>query len=203
MELLQEIQTTAISADGDVTVLLRQCKVLAARLGNQEFKDWVERELNGYPSVNSLPPYRVLDVESYGHFSGPFQSGLRNAPIAPSCLPESHRDLARKAHLTESISAYASVVKNSKGNLRIPWPADAVLAFGDQMFEHMNCLEAWRAISTSSIVALIDTVKNRVLSFVLDLEAEDPRAGDAGAPATLTNARVSEVFRHRIRVSVR
>jgi predicted nucleotide-binding protein len=201
--LLQEIQATAISADGDVTVLLRQCKVLAARLANQELKDWVERELNGYPSVDTLPPYRVLNVESYGHFSGPFQSGLRNAPIPPSCLPESHRDLARKAHLVESISAYASLVKNAKGSLRIPWPADTLLAFGDRMFENMSCLEAWRAISTSSIVAVIETVKNRVLSFVLELEAEDPQAGDVGSPATLTNERVRQVFRNRIRGAAR
>jgi hypothetical protein len=120
--LLHEIQETAIRADGDVTVLLRQCKVLASRLSDEEFKLWIDHELNGYPSIDLLPPYRVLQVESYGNFAGPLQRGLRNAPIAPSCLPESCRDRVQKAFLVENISSYASLVKTAKGNVKFRGP---------------------------------------------------------------------------------
>ncbi|MGP8245466.1 MAG: hypothetical protein ACLQVN_13215 [Bryobacteraceae bacterium] len=47
-------------------VPLRQCKVLAACLGNQEFKQWLDWELNDYPSTDVLPSCRVLSVQSFG-----------------------------------------------------------------------------------------------------------------------------------------
>ena len=50
MTLLREIQADAVDTNVDISVLLRKCKVLAARLGNKEFNLWVERELNGYTS---------------------------------------------------------------------------------------------------------------------------------------------------------
>lgn len=174
--------------------------MLAARLANEEFKNWVESELNGYLSIDLLPPYRILNVESYGHFVGPFQSELRYAPIPPSLLDESFRHRATTAYLTASVSAYASSVKDQKESLQIPWPADAVRIFGDKIYESMNCIRAWLAIPPSSLIALIDTVKNRVLSFTLELEAQDPRAGDDALQAsTLTNERVGQVFRDQIR----
>jgi len=50
VSLLREIQEAAIDSRVELTTLLRKCKVLAARLGNVEFKEWVEQELNGYKS---------------------------------------------------------------------------------------------------------------------------------------------------------
>ena len=54
MSLLREIQSDAIDKNVDISVVLRKCKVLAARLGNKNFKLWVERELNGYKSREDL-----------------------------------------------------------------------------------------------------------------------------------------------------
>ena len=62
MSLLREIQSAAVDANVDVTVVLRKCKVLAARLGNEDFKLWVENELNGYKSKDTLPEYRIFQV---------------------------------------------------------------------------------------------------------------------------------------------
>jgi hypothetical protein len=64
MSLLREIQEAAIDAKLPLATLLRKCKVLGARLGNGDFKEWVENELNGYTSTDDLPEYRVLLVNS-------------------------------------------------------------------------------------------------------------------------------------------
>ena len=44
---------------------------------------------------------------------------------------------------------------------------------------NMNCLSAWKHIPRGSIVSLIDVVRNRILKFVLEIEAENPEAGEA------------------------
>jgi hypothetical protein len=88
MSLLREIQATAVDSSSDIATLLRKCKILAFRLGNDDFKNWIDQELNGYSEISDLPQYRKISVQSGGHFSGPFGSGLNNAPIPSLCLPE-------------------------------------------------------------------------------------------------------------------
>ena len=111
MSLLMDIQNAAVDPNTDVATLLRKCKVLSVRLGNDGFKQWVDNELNGYKEVSDLPEYRILRTQSYGDFSGSFGSGLRNAPIPPSCLPEKYRDGIRKSYLMQPISATCPLSK--------------------------------------------------------------------------------------------
>ena len=59
MTLLRDIQQDAIGEDTSVSVLLRQCLVLSARLQHDQLREWAQLELNGYPGDASLPPYRA------------------------------------------------------------------------------------------------------------------------------------------------
>ena len=93
---MRDIQAAAVDPETDVCTLLRKCKVLSMRLGNEEFKKWVDNELIGYENKEDLPRYRILHTQSYGHFSGAFGSGIRNAPIPPSCLPNEFREHATR-----------------------------------------------------------------------------------------------------------
>ena len=47
------------------------------------------------------------------------------------------------------------------------------------MFPDMNCVSAWMEISGSEFEQLVSAVKNRILDFVLKIEAENPAAGEA------------------------
>src|SRR3990170_258590 len=135
MSLLRDIQDAAIDARIDISVVLRKCKVLAARLGNEAFKQWVEFELNGYKTIKDLPDYRILSVHSKGHFSGPFWSGLRNADIPISCLPEKFQESFRHSYLMDPISAYVALINKSKGSaLQEPWPPDFVASVADRFY---------------------------------------------------------------------
>ncbi|MDA8228388.1 MAG: hypothetical protein M0T74_11960 [Desulfitobacterium hafniense] len=180
MSLLREIQDAAIDSKIELAVMLRKCKVLAARLGNPEFNQWVENELNGYKDINSLPDYRVHYVNSKGHFSGPFQSGLRNADIPLQCIPEKfHKNLSH-AYLREPIAAMESLLKrDNPGTFQEPWNPDLVAYVGQDIYQDMTCMQAWKVIPASTIVAALDAVRNRILSFVLEIEAESPDAGEA------------------------
>ncbi|WP_374246334.1 hypothetical protein [Zoogloea sp.] len=182
MSLLRQIQDAAIDSSVDLPTLLRKCKVLAARLGNDDFKRWIENELSGYDNKDDLPEYRVLSVNSKGHFSGAFGSGLRNADIPLLCLPEDFRESLGHSYLMQPIAAMASLVENStSGTLQEPWNPDVVAHFGQQIYKHMVCMQAWKVIPTSALVAALDTVRTRVLNFALEIEAQNPAAGEAMA----------------------
>ncbi|MFV1977282.1 MAG: hypothetical protein ACC651_16185, partial [Candidatus Scalindua sp.] len=147
MSLLREIQDAAVSSDVELTTLLRKCKVLAARLGNNEFKLWVDNELGGYKNTDELPDYRILHVNSKGHFSGPFNSGLNNADIPLSCIPEKFRDNLSQANMFEPIASLeALVAKSNGGTASVPWNPDLVAHVGQKIYEGMNCMQAWKVI---------------------------------------------------------
>lgn len=60
MTLLREIQAAATDGTVEISTVLRKAKILASRLKNREFGQWVDCELNGYSDVADLPPYRIL-----------------------------------------------------------------------------------------------------------------------------------------------
>ena len=196
MSLLRDIQNAAVDPNTDVATLLRKCKILAVRLGSEEFKRWVDHELNGYEKIEDLPEYRILHTESYGDFAGAFGSGLRNAPIPPLCLPEELRDRITKSYLMQPISAYASLInREEKSDPHEQWPADMTALFGRKIYRDMNCLSAWKVIPHNALIALVDTIKTRVLNFVLEIEEEAPDAGEAPPhQPPLPQEKVSQVF---------
>lgn len=196
MSLLQDIQSAAIDSTVPLATLLRKCKVLAARLGNAEFKQWIENELNGYTSTDSLPSYRKLHVNSKGHFSGPFRSGLRNADIPLSCIPEQLRESLSQSHMKEPIAALeALVAKSASGTAMEPWNPDLVAHVGNDIYQGMNCMQAWKVIPVSAVVAALDSVRTRVLNFVLEIEAEAPGAGEAAVNSTpVPQERIHQIF---------
>lgn len=204
MSLLRDIQEAAVDSDVPIASLLRKCKILAARLGNADFKAWINAELNGYPSKDAVPQYRVMSVHSKGHFSGPAGSGLKNADIPLLCIPEELRQSLRETHLTDAIAGLESLVKDSKGGIaQEPWPPDVVAYVGQGIYQGMNCVQAWKVIPISRVVAALDSVRTRILNFVLEIEVEAPGAGEIPVDTTpVPQEKVTQIFNLHIAGSV-
>jgi hypothetical protein len=198
MSLLREITDAAVDTSIEISTLLRKCKILAVRLGNKEFDSWVEHELNGYDSPDEVPSYRIMEkVQSRGNFVGMFQSSANNIPIPPSLIPEEYREYLTKSYFMDPIIYYSNLLGNAenKGTFAENWSADYLRIFGGKIFENMNCISAWKVIPEGSIASILDTVRNRVLSFALKIEAEAPDAGEA-EPNTepIANEKVTQIF---------
>lgn len=194
MSLLRDIQQAAIDENSQVATLLRKCKVLATRLGSQEFSNWIDNELNGYKNLDELPSYRVFRVNSYGDFVGYFGRQGKNLPIPPGVFPEDIREYVETMKLTMSISSLASLAESEEG-LREAWPPEVIRIMGAKIYEDMNCLSAWKALSHAALVGVIDTVRTRVLNFALQIEKEYPDAGEASINSMpVPEEKVSQVF---------
>lgn len=197
MTLLQQIRTEAVDSGGDLSALLRKCMVLAARLRHPGFSEWVRSELNGYPDRESLPAYREFDSEAYGDFGGPFQSAIKNAPIPAVCVPEDLRELAFRETYLEGVSTLADIVSRAdEQTLRRPWPADLIALMQRRpIYKGYVLASAWRLVSVANLVGILDTIRNRILSFALEIEAEAPDAGEAQPDGTaLSPETVAQVF---------
>jgi hypothetical protein len=200
MSLIRDIQNSAIDSKNDISTLLRQCKVLAARLGSNELGEWADQELNGYNDAKNLPNYRVINTELKGNFSGAFGRALNNAPIPLFCFDKKFRDDLSKTYGTQPISSYEALIKSSsKGNNFIEQiPADLVAYYSQKIYQGMVCLSAWKEIPYGSIVSLVDVVRNKILDFALKIETEIPEAKEieniSKDNASLIQEKVSQVF---------
>jgi hypothetical protein len=135
-----------------------------------------------------------------------FQSSLKNAVIPPHTIPEEYRDLIKTEYLMQPISFYASLIIDDEGRrdtLRSPWPAELIAFVQSKIYKAMNLGDAWKVIPYGAIVALLNTVRNRILSFVLEIETEAPDAGEA-PPNTkpIPDERITQVFNTYIQGNV-
>lgn len=196
MSLLREIQNDAVNSNVNVSDLLRKCKILAYRLGNEDFKNWVDFELNGYGSTDSLPNYRTVYVGSKGYFVGSFGRSLSNADIPTHGLPDWLQESCSKADFNNPIATLESYTFNYKnGQLTQSWSPAILAKFGSNMYSDLNCIQAWKVIPVASVIGIIDTVKTKILNFVLEIEVINPEAGEAELNSNpIPQDKVSQIF---------
>jgi len=198
MGLLEEIRDAAVNSDTDVGEVLRKCLVLAFELKNDKLRAWAEKELNGYGPDDELPAYRVVGAPSTGHFVGGYGRQLKDAPIPLGNLPEDLRERLSKLRLQQPVSTYAKMVKdgNDNSNLRTPWAPDIVAIFAERFYQDMNLLGAWQSFPVGALHSIVETVRSRVLGFVLQLRQEAPASqGDASKVAEqVPPERVTQMF---------
>ena len=181
MKLLDDIIVSVTETKEPISDILRRCLVLAYKLKNDTLKTWVEKELNGYHDNDELPSYRKTGAQSKGLFFGYGGSQLSNQPLPRYILDPEHREFASSVKLHQPIAAYEN--NDHEKRSVIEWPQDLVVKYQSQFYEGMALNRAWVEISSSAITGLLDTVRTRVLTFALQIQAELPSGEEAGVEA--------------------
>ncbi|EPJ7279986.1 MULTISPECIES: AbiTii domain-containing protein [Enterobacterales] len=57
--VVTELQSLAENVDTDILTLLLKAKSLAMSMEDNDFLEWLNSEINGYPTMGSIPDYRV------------------------------------------------------------------------------------------------------------------------------------------------
>ena len=198
MTLLEDIQQSAIDGKSDLAELLRKCKLLAARLGSKPLEDWLVWESNGYPKESSVPEYRIWPLQVFGHFSGPFGSGIRNAPIPIellSFLSDKEKGWYRRHQCRESIAAIEAILRDSKKGKVAVTTGSLAVVIGTKLYQAQNCVQTWAEFEKGRLVEVLNAVRNRILDFALAVGNEAPSAGEMGEKSEkLEQARVNQIF---------
>lgn len=176
VSLMKQIRDGATSSDIPLGQVLRLCMRLGQQLSNEELMTWARKEASGYENMEELPDYRVLPAEVRGDFFGPFQSGLKNAQIPRSVIDEKHRDWLYSVSLMEPVNQLEQYArgKDGRGTYQIPWSAD-IVAYYQSKEIYSNGLvlgSAWRMMSGQNVLGVLETIRTRVLDFILQLQSE-------------------------------
>ncbi len=177
MSLLHQIQESVVQDGSSLGPILLKLRLLAARLGSNDLEEWVKHESEGYPRDAVLPDYRIVGVTYKGTFSGPFGSGIKNAPIPPMLIKTFANDSWNKHPVRQSIAAVDELVKASaKGSSLEINASDLILLLQGKIYEDYACNDISGSISVVSLSEISQAVRNRVLELTIGFEKSIPAA---------------------------
>ena len=196
MSIFDEIQNDIIN-NIDLSIILLKAKVLAYKLKNQEFKDWIENELNGYNNNDLLPYYRELSVAAQGNFwNGSWQ--INNQLIPITIIPKEFHSYFSEYKMFQGIKELESLIetlkKNNEDALRITIPSDLHSFLHYRVFNNLQCIDAWRLVSGGQITQIIATTRNALLNFILELSDRYPEIeSDSYSAGKIPNEQIRQV----------
>ena len=199
MSLLQEIQAAVLQDGSDLGPILLRLWLLAARIGSQPLADWVRHESEGYPRDAELPDYRLIPVSYTADFSGPFGSGIKNAPISPYLVKKFAGEHWVRHEMRESIAVVDDLLAmaGDGGNLGIN-AGDLILLLQGKVYADYACNSVTGSVSRSSLASIRHAVRSRVLELTLELEKSVPDAaavtiGPAALPSAPSAATATQI----------
>lgn len=175
MTLLRQIQDELASSNVDVEAVLRKCKILARRLHSEQFAQWVDWELNGYPEGVEVPEYRTVHPQHYANFSNGYWS-IKEQPISALVIDKEYRRVFEPFPFRQGIEAIKTLAQGDGGG-RVDRSDYRFLLTGKVV--DLPCVGFWSRVSSVELKQILSSVTSRLLDFVMDIEAENPQAGEA------------------------
>ncbi|MGL6448470.1 hypothetical protein [Aeromonas hydrophila] len=156
--LIPELITMASNPAVKTPDLLRKAMVAARLLKQPEWATWIGYELQGYPNDIELPPYRVIRCELKAR--NPFRGLI---PIIIS-HPE-YAEAVSTCRIGQSISGLEDAAIPGKNVSFALSPEMMAMLMQDLNLD----MEPMRVVGGNQLRALIDAVRNKLLTWALDL----------------------------------
>lgn len=202
MSILREIQDAVLSDEAALSTILLKVRFLASRLGSEALEDWVKYETEGYPRDVEVPEYRIVTVSYKGTWSGPFGSGIRNAPIPPYLI-EKHagKDWTHRK-VRESIAGVEELTKTKYGTLEID-ASNLILMLQGNVYADMACNSISGEVSVVAMKEIKQSVRSRILELTIELEKRVPDAMEVTLQKAIpqkpeSEAAVTQIFNQTV-----
>lgn len=153
---------------------LLKVKVIAALIGNEELKQLVKNELEGYSDGTPVPDYRRHHVMTRANLLTPHgEQSQRNVLVAIEYLEDSLRDSLMYCNLRQSVSELSHLIGQGEGDeLHMPITKSMQRLIQNALYSrsdwHIN--SSWRVLSVSTVEGILSTVKSKLLDILLELK---------------------------------
>jgi hypothetical protein len=166
---LAELANAIAGGDLPTVSLLRNAKVLAAELNQRETASWIDAELEGEFELGNVPAYRYIPVQLVQRVPG-----INGAQVV--------REPGWLVEITNQPRPLINPVAELEANAKRPEEYIFVeLSPGmlDQLIElGSGTREMWHRTSPRLFANIVDAVKNRLLTWTLELRSLDVRGHD-------------------------
>jgi len=158
--LVEELEQEAYNSEASLSNMLRKAKSIAVKLQLKQPMEWVEAELNGYETAE-VPDYRIIfgRVKAHNPYNGLIPVMCNNAEMER--IISEHR-------VREPIRAIEHLLEEE---------GDPMVSFSSEKAEFLAKMSGsptfpiYLVLSRSSLVSILDAVRNKVLDWSLSLQA--------------------------------
>ncbi|QIH33880.1 hypothetical protein [Sphingobacterium sp. DR205] len=171
-ELIEDLTFDKIT----VTQALTRAKIIAYKVKNNDFKDWIYHEINGYTD-GTLPSYRVIKCEVFADVYHPF----RGTTTVPFDVTNLDKDLNSemsfyKMRITQSVGTLESNLNASQDqNFGFELLPQGLVTTLSQMSGAENEITAVkRRIQFSELRHILELTKQKLLDTLLELNDAFP-----------------------------
>lgn len=160
-----ELQHDALKSDIPVTELLRKAYVVARKLKVTDFEQWIKLELDGYTNGSEIPEYRNIHgtIKTLNPYRGWIPIYFEDPKMA---------DFLSNRPSAQGIAEIESLLVNivEKGEyLQMPFSPEQQNILCDAIGER---LEVTLMTPSTSLIRIIDAVRNIILNWALKLEED-------------------------------
>jgi hypothetical protein len=163
-----------------LSTILLKVKSIAFLLKNQQLKDWVNFELNGYKEESDLPPYRKVFVPPHGTLLHTFYSrnGARqdNVLLAIENIPEPQRTWIGENCLTMNIieiEDWASSKQGGEVEISNTMRSYMYQVLYKERRSEWVLYRAWQKLPAPIFKGILLTIRATLLDLLLDLSEFD------------------------------
>lgn len=160
-----KLQEMASSNSTDIEELLLRAKMISVKLGLSDISEWLEHELNGYPSDDLVPNYRIIkdaSIKAYNPYVGWIPYHLGN-------LSERNKEFYESlttVHINNPVSMLAEYAKSDS---TLYCELSSFMLDFLQKRGGCNFQIAW-SINPTLITKMLSNTKSKVLDWALLLE---------------------------------
>lgn len=182
-DIARKIQMDILDPKVRLSSILLTAKVLAHRLRSSELATWVHSEIDGYHHSDEIPDYRIFSPPSKGTFRDNF-SIVKNQIIPVTLIRDPWlRKRVIGFPVSHGIRGVEELANNPNQELNSPWPNEIVQLLNKQEMFNMLCIEAFFVLNPHEFAQILDTVRSRLLDFVLEICDLDWKIGHDPIPS--------------------
>jgi hypothetical protein len=160
--IILEIQADALNDNISIQSLLRKAYAVSIKLSIEESKQWIESEMNGYGAESNVPLYRKIkgSLSAFNPVRGsiPVQIDDNEIEDKLSVMP-----------FRQSIGQIESIIDKHAEGFLIPFTGRQLASLQNIMSSDLPFRLSY---SATSLIPIVDNVRNTILQWALKLEQE-------------------------------
>ena len=175
-ELIKDISYDKISLNQALT----RAKLIAYKIDNEEFISWINKELNGYDDLDTVPEYREFYCEVVAKVQNPY-AGSKNVPIDLTEIDERiDGNLYNYVHMAGILNIEQNIIDAKDANEQygyIDFPIEIVRDVR-KIFEREDIIAVRRRIVFGRLHNILNMTKQKLLDTLLELNKAFPNLED-------------------------
>jgi len=196
-ELIEDLTFDKIT----LSQALTRAKIIAYKINNSDFKNWIQAEINGYKD-SELPDYRIIDCSVFAEIFDVLRGGTRTIPMDVSNL-EKDMNLKYsfyKMRITQSIGTIENgLEKDGNNDYGYEYINQSLAQTLASMTENGDSITAVkRRIQFSELKYIVEQTKQKLLDTLLELNDAFPDIENSFSNKEINNEKIQTIINQNI-----